>query len=383
MSESRTIAFRTDASLAIGSGHVMRCLTLAEALKAQGAECQFLCREHPGHLIDLIEARGFRVHRLAASAWPASDSIRSQTPNAKPCHTDPPHAHWLGASWAQDAEACQSLLAALAPDWLVVDHYALDARWEHEVARVVGRIMVVDDLSDRDHQADILLDQNVLNHEGEDRYRVRVNSECKLLLGPNYALLGQEYTFLAQALPERDGHVSRILIFVGGSDPHHLTEQYLKALSAPEFQQLQVDVVIGKNHPNPDSVAEIVSQRDTTRLYSGLPSLAALMVRADLMLGAGGTTNWERMCLGLNSIVVSVARNQDEINRELADQALIHFLGKAESISVDNIQATVRFVLDNSSYNCTQSKAIRKVVDGCGTKRVAQLLMEEANYAIA
>ena len=189
--------------------------------------------------------------------------------------------------------------------------------------------------------------------------------------------MGQEYRFLANALPERNGQLSRALVFVGGSDPHHLTERYLNALSAPDFRHILVDVVIGKNHPAPEAVTELVSCRDGIRLYSGLPTLAALMVRADLMLGAGGATNWERMCLGLTSVVISVAHNQDDINRELGDQGFIYFLGKAETAAIGDIQTALLFVLSDASKNSVQSKAMRKVVDGCGAERVA-LIMEEA-----
>ena len=368
------IAFRADASIQIGTGHVMRCLTLAEELRRQGHECLFICRAHEGHLGDLISQKGFELHLLA-----------NPEPQEAPddCGPKLAHAEWLGCTWQKDAEQVKAILNQQKPSWLVVDHYALDASWEREVASAVGQIMVIDDLADRAHQADMLLDQNVLNCEMEERYRKRLNSECILFLGPRYALLGQEYSFLANALPERNGEVSRALVFVGGSDPHHLTERYLKALSVPEFRHSLVDGVIGKNHPAPEAVTELVSRRYGTTLYSGLPTLAALMVRADLMLGAGGATNWERMCLGLTSVVVSVARNQDQINSELADQALIHFLGKAETTAVGAIQTVLSSVLSDTSANLVHSKAMRQVVDGRGAERVALLMQEAAKHAIA
>ena len=367
------IVFRADASVQIGTGHVMRCLTLAEELRRQGHDCRFICRDHRGHLGELIAGKGFPVNLLLTPVEDSLDYSRGY---------GTAHSEWLGVPWQLDVAQTLSLLESLPVDWLVVDHYALDAQWEGQVSEAVGGIMVIDDLADRDHQADMLLDQNALNGEMEERYRERLNSECTLLLGPHYALLGQEYSFLANALPERNGQVSRALVFVGGSDPHHLTERYLKALSAPEFQRVLVDVVMGKNHPAPEAVTELVSRRDGTRLYSGLSTLAALMVRADLMLGAGGATNWERMCLGLTSVVVSVARNQDDINRELAGQGFIHFLGKAETAAIGDIQTALLSVLSDAGKNAVQSKAMRKVVDGCGTERVAQIMQEARKHAI-
>src|SRR5690554_2682380 len=143
--KGQVVAFRADASLEIGSGHVMRCLTLADALQAQGAQCHFLCREHPGHLCELIEARGYPIHRLPQEV---RDTDTAVTPGAE---SEPVHSGWLGASWDEDAAACLPLLADLAPAWLVVDHYALDHRWESVVIDRLAdsrpRLLVIDDLA--------------------------------------------------------------------------------------------------------------------------------------------------------------------------------------------------------------------------------------------
>jgi len=366
------IVFRVDASIQMGTGHVMRCLTLAEELRRLGHSCVFICREHPGNLGEFITNKGFVVHSLSTTSGVSFTAENDDTA----------HAEWLGASWRIDAEQTLVALGFMEADWLVVDHYALDARWERLLAKAVDQTMVIDDLADREHECAVLLDQNVLCSESNQLYKALVNTDCTLLLGPRYALLRPEYAELAKALPERDGNISRVLVFVGGSDPHNLTERYLNALSAPGFQDIQVDVVIGKNHPAPKAISALVSQRGAVRLYSGLPTLAALMVRADLMLGAGGATNWERMCLGLTSIVVSVAHNQDEINRELADQAFIHFLGKAEAAAISDIQTALLSILSDAIKNSVQSKAMRTVVDGCGTARVAQLMQEARKHAI-
>lgn len=367
------IAFRVDASIQIGTGHVMRCLTLADALSTHGHACVFICRNHQGHLAELIARRGFEVHCL-----------KPELPAYRNAEDDAPlvHADWLGVSWQQDAKQTLKVLVGHNVDWMVVDHYALDARWERSIASVASRILAIDDLADREHQADILLDQNALGVPIKERYRDLVNRQCGLFLGPQYALLGQEYRLLARAMPERDGHVSRVLIFVGGSDPHHLTEQYLEALASPGFKHLAVDVVIGNNHPSPEKVVQIVESRDGARLYTGLPSLSALMVRADLMLGAGGATNWERMCLGLPAIVVSVARNQESINEELDDLSLLHFLGRAKDVSVEEIRTCLASVLENTRCNADQSRAMRQVVDGTGTARLVEA-MEQISHAIA
>jgi spore coat polysaccharide biosynthesis predicted glycosyltransferase SpsG len=187
--------------------------------------------------------------------------------------------------------------------------------------------------------------------------------------------LGQDYSLLANALPDRNGEISRVLIFVGGSDPHHLTERYLRTLDDPEFRHLHIDVVIGSNHSAPEAVSDLVSRREHARIYFELPSLSALIIRADLMLGAGGSTNWERMCLGLNSVVVSVARNQYKVNQALERKGLIYFLGKAQHANIDMIRSVLKQILDSPLVNLASSRRMREIVDGNGCHRVVQTLL--------
>jgi UDP-2,4-diacetamido-2,4,6-trideoxy-beta-L-altropyranose hydrolase len=137
------ITFRVDASLQMGTGHVMRCLTLALALRGRGATCRFLCREHPGHLIQSIRDLGFEVVPLPLG----SESSHLDGNNADQLT----HAFWLGATWRSDAAQTIQALVEDCPDWVVVDHYALDARWESELRPYCGKIMVIDDLADQDH----------------------------------------------------------------------------------------------------------------------------------------------------------------------------------------------------------------------------------------
>lgn len=362
------IIFRTDASIHIGTGHVMRCLTLANALRKHGATCEFVCRAHTGNLIDHIESQGFKVHALSVTEQGMHD-------NSKPDD----YAAWLGVPWQQDAEQTLADIQHKKADWLIVDHYGLDAHWERALAATTDRIMVIDDLADRPHYCDLLLDQNMPSDELSERYKSLVPSNCKLLLGPKYAILKPEYPLLSKALPERDGSIYRALVFVGGSDPYHLTELYLSALSDEEFKHLFIDVVVGHNHPSIKTIEELVIQRGRARLYKNLPSLAALMIRADLMLGAGGSTNWERMCLGLNAIVVSVAKNQDEVNEHLNNINAINFLGNVSSLSINKVKTAIRKAICNESGNAAQSKLMRKLVLGEGCSLLVKLISNEAH----
>ena len=308
------IVFRTDASPTIGTGHVMRCLTLAGALVEKGAEVSFICREHAGHLCDLIEAQGFRVYRLPA---PDSDFEAGRTPA---------HAAWLGATWQEDAGQTGAVIKTLGarPDWLVVDHYALDSRWERALRPLVGRIFVIDDIADRDHDCDLLLDQNLFA-DMQTRYADKVPADCRLLLGPEYALLQPIYAELHDRIPPREGPIRRILISFGGADRDNLTGRALVAFLGLNRPDIDVDVVISGSSPYASEIRALVAGRTNIHLHSNLPTLAPLMTRADLAIGAAGITSWERLCLGLPALVVTLAENQRPFAEELQPLWLVRW----------------------------------------------------------
>ena len=332
--QGQVVAFRADASLEIGSGHVMRCLTLADALQAQGARCHFLCQEHPGHLCDMVEARGYPVHRLPQEE---RDTDTAVTPGAKP---EPAHAQWLGASWAQDAAACLPILAELAPAWLVVDHYALDHRWETSVLDGFSgfrpRLLVIDDLADRCHVADLLLDQN-LGRQAED-YRGLLPEGCQVLAGPRYALLRpefREWREVSLSRRTREPRLQRLLINLGGVDKDNVTGQVLDALSACDLpEDLQISVVMGASAPWRESVtAQAGAMPWPTEVVANVSDMARRMAEADLAIGAAGSTSWERCCLGLPTLMVVLADNQKEVASYLDELGAAKLIGAPRDIS--------------------------------------------------
>lgn len=326
---ARVIVFRADASLEIGTGHVMRCLTLADALIAQGVECHFICREHQGHLIDAIKARGVTVHRLPMGK---PESGVMEEPQAE----TPPHAHWLGASWQQDATACRKLLEALNPAWLVMDHYALDARWQ-EAVMPAGRakLLVIDDLADRPHRADLLLDQN-LGRKAED-YAPLVPSQCRMLVGPHFALLRPEFAELrAWSLARRrDAPFKRLLISLGGVDKDNATGQLLKALSTCELPSgTHISVVMGATAPWQDTVKQQAAGMPwPTDVVVNVSDMARRMAEADVAIGAAGSTSWERCCLGLPTLMLVLAENQQPIAEALEKAGVAICLGGPNQLS--------------------------------------------------
>ncbi|MCC7410165.1 MAG: UDP-2,4-diacetamido-2,4,6-trideoxy-beta-L-altropyranose hydrolase [Gammaproteobacteria bacterium] len=347
---------RTDASLHIGSGHVMRCLCLARALAAHAVEVQFACRELPGHMIGAIRARGFRVHRLESPR-----AARDGDSTAEPAPVDQ----------AQDAAATRTLLEALGGvDLLVVDHYALDLDWERALRALAGRIAAIDDLPERAHDADILLDQNLGAEERDGGIR-RLAPGCARLLGPRYALLRPEFAAARAVLRRRDGHLRRLFVFLGGTDPGGYTLKVLDALTLRNPPPL-TDVVVGAGNPQADIIATRCRGDARLRFCQDVDDVAERMVAADFAVGAGGTATWERACVGLPSLILTVAGNQRAgAGAMAAAGAAIVMAG--ESASADAIAAQ----LDALTPQRLQAMSARclEQVDGRGTERVLRILL--------
>lgn len=302
------VVFRTDASLQIGSGHVMRCLTLADALRAKGVRCHFISREHPGHLLDMIRQRGHEVTSLPAALPQASTADTSGTPQ------ESAHTAWLGCDWQTDAQQTRATLANLYPDWLVVDHYALDQRWEVVLQPHCQKLMVIDDLADRHHCCDLLLDQN-LGRESQD-YVGLVPITCQVLTGPHYALLRPEFAALRDYSLKRRANpqLSQLLITMGGVDQPNATGQVLQALKGCDLPaDCRITVVMGLTAPWMQCVRELAGQMPwPTAVVVNVNDMAQLMADSDLAIGAAGSTSWERCCLGLPTLMAVLAENQKE-----------------------------------------------------------------------
>lgn len=303
------VAFRADASLVIGTGHVMRCLTLASALARVGAQCSFICREQPGNLIDFIRKRGFDVVPLPR----ASDSSQQLDGTA--------HAHFLGCSQGKDARDCGKILnEGGGVDWLVVDHYGLDSRWEEVLLPTYKKLMVIDDLADRPHSCDILLDQT-FGRKKED-YHLLAPVECRLLCGSQYSLLRPEFPRMRQQSLERRKNncsVKKLLISMGGVDMDNVTGKVLQSLTRTFLpENIEIAIVMGPHAPWIETIRELAGELSwRAEVYTSVENMAELMAGSDLAIGAAGATVWERCCLGLPSFVVVLADNQRLIARNL------------------------------------------------------------------
>ena len=362
----QSICIRADASIRIGSGHIMRCLTLAEELRDAGVNVKFVCRSHAGNLNELIQRKGFQLSELFAVGTAGVTDLNKHSFRGE-------YASWLGVSQQSDAEETIETLSGTKPDWLIVDHYALDKEWETALRPYVSKIMVIDDLADRRHDCDLLLDQNYFTN-GEQRYDDLIPSPCTKLLGPKYALLRKEFSEARKNLRERSGEVKRVLVFLGGSDPENITGIAIEALSDPELLHLQVDVVIGAQNPNRWKIARLVKERSNTKLHVQVGNMAELMSAADLAIGAGGSTTWERCCLGLPSIVIPVAENQMQIAMCIHETGCATVL-KGEQVT-SAIATAVLHALDQRVREEMCKKALT-ITDGMGASKVSIYLTHQ------
>lgn len=354
------VAFRADASHDIGTGHVMRCLTLAEGLQGRGADIRFVSRHLPEGLEGMVKAMGFGFRRLAPgiSVGPLGGLA---------------HASWLGTSQEADARQTLQALSDQAWDWVVVDHYALDRQWETPLRQVARRILAIDDLADRPHDCDLLLDQNLYG-DMDTRYAGKVPHQARLLLGPRYALLRQAFRDLRPAARPRQGPVGRILVFFGGVDAPNLTGRAIQALAALGHPGLQVDVVIGSQHP---CRAEIAAECLALgyRCHVQTDRMADLMREADLALGASGSASWERCCLGLPACLVTMAENQVAIARGLDEAGAAIWLGDLETCTEAVLRRQLLGLFDQRERLAAVSQAAFDLVDGEGLDRICDLMV--------
>jgi len=363
---SMKIAFRVDSSAEIGSGHLVRCVTLADYLKRQGHATHFICRNHPGHLDNLFSKKGHLVHMLDAPA--AAD--RAACENGL-------YASWLGVPQDQDARDTIRVLHRESSPWtfMVMDHYGLDIAWQRRVRPHARHLFVIDDLANRSHDCDVLLDQN-LHAAGAARYQGLVPDGCILLCGPQYALLRSEFQTARARLRKRDGRIRRVLVFFGGVDKSGETIKACAALSSLHRPDIAVDVVVGMGNPHADRVKQLCEQGGFNFLHQ-VDNMAELMAAADLAVGAGGTTTFERAYLGLPAIIAWVADNQQPGSEAMDQAGAAWNLGRAVEVSAERLtREVVRLIANPDIVRAVGERAYRLSGDdpATGVERVAKVM---------
>ncbi|MBU5441010.1 UDP-2,4-diacetamido-2,4,6-trideoxy-beta-L-altropyranose hydrolase [Paenibacillus sp. MSJ-34] len=337
------IVIRTDASVQIGSGHVMRCLMLAEELREVGGNIIFICREEAGNLRRFIENKGYPVKM-----------IRHEIP-----HNDPNFDLQKA-----DAEATLNIINEIDAeiDWLIVDHYSLDEDWESRIRPRVNRLMVIDDLANRRHECDILLDQN-FHVEPEMRYASLVPETCIKLLGPRYLLLRKEFIAEKRRLKPRDGTIRQIMIFYGGSDPTDETMKALRAVQELPLSSIQVDFIVGQANTHKNEIRRICNDVPNFHYHCQIDNMAWFMAHSDLSLGAGGITMWERCYLGVPTIATVVADNQSDSTSAVAAMGALWNMGWHANVTEQHLADMINRAIRSPQELIEMSKKALHLMD--------------------
>ena len=348
---------RVDASELIGSGHVMRCLTLAHALVQFDFEVDFICRVQSGNLNALIMEQGF--HILGLPEIENTDHLSALQA-------------WLPCSEEQDASDCLALISHQY-DLLVVDHYGLGKVFSTVLRHCISKIAVIDDLANRTHECDLLLDQNSL-FDYQSRYDNLVREGTLLLLGGDYVLLRDEFVGDIEAFISTERE--RVLIYFGGADTRGLTLTSLEALADWKRSSIGIDLVIGANHQDRQEIESICASMQQVILHVQCHYMAKLMSKARLMIGAGGATNWERCAMGLPSLVVLQAENQFATSHYLDEKGACVILGDAVLMTKKDILNGLSLFNDNDRLD-KMSRAAKSIISTkSGAKEVAARLYD-------
>lgn len=358
----------------MGGGHMMRCLALANALATHGAQSVFLCAQISNGLSTRITQAGHRLILL-----PARDT--SVVTGSGHDTQAPAHASWLGSDWDTDwrwdAHQCSVLLDGMRPDWIVVDHYALDYRWHTQMRACLRSpscgVLVIDDLGDRDLACDVLLDPN-FRPPGVDVFSDRVPPVCKRFGGPQMALL--DLAFGQAHLCGSVRHDLRHLLIYLGETPARFFVPILDALLV--HPEVSADLVASDAiAQDPELRTHPGVQGGQVTLWKPQPNLISFMQRADLAIGPIGSTTWERLCLGVPTIAVTMAANQERIARDLHEAGLIDLLGRVDQLDAACYTAALTRMVQGTRIRDMSDRAFAEC-DGNGALRLAAYLVSLA-----
>lgn len=339
------VVFRADASVELGTGHVMRCLAFAEELQRHGIQVQFACMEQPGHLIEMIREKGYTCYVL---------------------------------------QAIEEGLSICA-DWLVVDHYQLDFKWESAMRKQFPHIMVIDDLANRKHNCDILLDQNDYLQD-RTRYEALIPRNCASFLGPSYALFRQEFIQAKGRSGSRKiEKVQRVLLSFGGTDPSGMTWKFLQWWSQTKIarnKEIGLTVVIGQYCVNRKKIEQYCQGNKKVTLHIQTTKMAQLLCEADIAIGAGGGSLWERCYLGVPSITVVVAENQKEIAEKAAEDGLTLLAGTTRKNTLERIETLLIQLIEDEALRLKMKETMQALYPENNKQGMAEIVrtMEEWDH---
>ena len=362
------IAFRVESSDTIGSGHLVRCINLANNFLSKGHTCYFIINNKSKEIVKLIKSNNHKILKLG---------IRNNKKIININKNDTKFTNWLGHKWSIDAQNTIKYIKSNRIKILIVDHYAIDSRWERKVKKYVNQLVVIDDLDNRDHHSDFIIDQN-FRPDYERHYKKNI-CNCIRLMGPSYALINPVYSkFKKKYIKQK---ISNIFVFFGGSDQNLLTEKVLDILSSEKFNKYQINVVIGLNNNRYSKIKSKFNKKKNLKIFYNLNNLADLMKKSDLAIGALGINTWERMCVGLPTLVISSGSDQNIFAEYLNRRKLIKLLGYSNSLKPYTLSKKINLHVSKLN-NKNVSHRLQKIVGGKGTERVVKNIINVSKFGI-
>jgi UDP-2,4-diacetamido-2,4,6-trideoxy-beta-L-altropyranose hydrolase len=356
--------FRVDSSSKIGIGHVMRCLALANEIREMGGLCLFISRPLNGNINKLIKKKNFELLELKKPVRKINNILRGSN-----------HPNYASVSWEEDAKETINILSKMNIRWLIIDHYSLCSLWENELSGHVSNILVIDDIGDRAHQCNILLDQNL--DANKLKYQHLIPKKCKALLGPKYALLRPEFKEKRhKSLEKRKGRkLKRILLNFGGSDSKDFVKKVLSAIAKHKLRpDISIYIISNKFSGNENPYVKLIDRiHNSIKCFAIVDNLAEILLDIDLVVGAAGSSSWERCCLGVPSIVFSIAENQNEIAKSLSQAGAAIYMSEINLKDGSFVKKLDELAEPNGILSCMSEKALN-IVDGNGIKRIVKKL---------
>ncbi|MCQ8228301.1 UDP-2,4-diacetamido-2,4,6-trideoxy-beta-L-altropyranose hydrolase [Pantoea trifolii] len=354
----KNVVFRVDASLSIGTGHVMRCLTLADELSKRGAICYFVTRPHPGNAINAIEKRGFRCLILPSNEYAVNDASKG-------------YEDWLGCTQEIDSKETLEILDNITVNLIIIDHYALDIVWESAVKASTTYIAVIDDLANRKHFCNFILDQNA--GRSWDDYKLLLPEKCITLFGPGYSLLRDEFSEYRNASINKKerGKLTSILISLGGIDKDNITSEVMDSLSECGLpDECELTIVMGGKSPWIEVVRSNADKLPWNyNLFVDTTEMAKLLSHSDIAIGAAGSSAWERCAMGVPTIMIVVADNQKIIAENLLKSNAAFIINLEENVK-NKIIHCFDLIHENPEILEQMSYFSSLLTDGKGAEKV-------------
>jgi len=355
------IVFRVDSSTIMGSGHLMRCLTLAKLMRNYGdVDIRFICRDLEGNISSVVSDNDFNLIMLPAAEYNTDLSS---------------YAAWLTVSQEQDADetidAIRSISCDFQADYIIVDSYAIDEIWEKKLRPYTKKIFVIDDLANRKHACNYLLDQTY-GIEYSSKYDGLVPPGCVQFLGTPYSLLKPEYRKLRKEIDLLRQEIKNILVFFGGSDDTGETVKFLEALKQKRYEQYHFIVIIGSGNPQKNVIKTYCDEMDNVEFHCQIDNMEYYISISDIAFASAGVNTWERCVLGLPSIITVTAENQQEIAAKMREQNAAVILGDFEAVTSEDYAEALRTIdeIDITSL----SKNAAKLMENDGMDELLKVI---------